>query len=284
VAVIYRITNKKNGKVYVGQTKNTAEHRWRSHICCALRGDVDYPLYRAFRKYGVDGFIFEVLEECPDNMLDEREIAWIAALNSRVNQNGYNQTLGGNGRVMVDRDEILAAVRETPSAHKVAADLGCAVSTVCRVAAAHGVPMDNPGEPSKEIHQFTLSGDYIQTFPSLREAARSFAQTATDAELSKIMPHISKAARGKLKQSRGFQWRYSADVPNPQEGIPQYQADNAKRRVQMFDAETGQLLGEFPSIREAGRVVAGTSGAYRAIQFCLNGEHRTAFGYVWRYA
>lgn len=84
---IYKITNKHNGKSYIGQSIDIKE-RWENHRC--LNGNHDYPLYRAFRKYGIDSFEFEVLEECNAGELAERELYYIQKYDTV--DNGYNQT------------------------------------------------------------------------------------------------------------------------------------------------------------------------------------------------
>lgn len=62
---IYKITNNINGKVYIGQSidinKRWKEHKYRSQI---PNKEYDKYLYRAFRKYGLENFTFEILEEC----------------------------------------------------------------------------------------------------------------------------------------------------------------------------------------------------------------------------
>ena len=71
---IYKITNIKNGDSYIGQSLNISK-RWRSHLSCYNRNGThyEYYIYRAFRKYGVENFRFEVLEECSVESLTERE-------------------------------------------------------------------------------------------------------------------------------------------------------------------------------------------------------------------
>lgn len=54
------------------------------------------PLYQAIRKYGVENFSFEVLEECDTSLLDEKEVYYINLYNSY--KEGYNATLGGQGK------------------------------------------------------------------------------------------------------------------------------------------------------------------------------------------
>ena len=93
---IYKITCKVNGKIYIGQSVNI-ETRFKSHINNFKNKNLkDYntKFYRALRKYGIENFTFEIIEEVLDNnLLNEREIFWIAYFDSF--KNGYNSTLGG---------------------------------------------------------------------------------------------------------------------------------------------------------------------------------------------
>ncbi|MBD3878755.1 MAG: GIY-YIG nuclease family protein [Quinella sp. 1Q5] len=90
VGVIYKITNTLNGKPYVGKTKRSTEVRFKEHV-----KEKTY-IGKAMRKYGIESFTVEVLEECPVEKLNEREIFWIATLGSKA-PNGYNLTDGGDG-------------------------------------------------------------------------------------------------------------------------------------------------------------------------------------------
>lgn len=89
---IYKITNQVNGKVYVGQTAHTIESRWKEHTKASKYRK--YPLYFAMRKYGIENFSIEQIEECSIEQLNERERYWIAQYNSL--KNGYNATTGGD--------------------------------------------------------------------------------------------------------------------------------------------------------------------------------------------
>lgn len=90
---IYKITNNLNGHCYIGQSINIIT-RWNHHrnypVC-----DSDYPLYRAFAKYGIENFTFEIIEECAIDELDAKEVEYIKYFDSYYN--GYNQTQGGSG-------------------------------------------------------------------------------------------------------------------------------------------------------------------------------------------
>lgn len=88
---IYLITNKINGRHYVGQSIDIAR-RWRQHREIAPCGQT--PLYKAIQKYGIENFEFCVLEECSKEELNDKEIQYIEQYNSYFG--GYNQTRGGD--------------------------------------------------------------------------------------------------------------------------------------------------------------------------------------------
>lgn len=95
---IYKITNKITGQCYIGQSSKI-EQRWTKHRNTCTNpnyNEYKYPLYRAMRKYGIDNFSFEVLEECLIDELNEKEKYYITLYQSQITANGYNQDEGGN--------------------------------------------------------------------------------------------------------------------------------------------------------------------------------------------
>lgn len=93
---IYLITNLSTGDKYIGQTKYSAEHRYKQHIAEALNTDRNLRLYNAIRKYGVEHFKLTVLEDNIDELdLNDKEIYYISLFDTF--KNGYNNTLGGGG-------------------------------------------------------------------------------------------------------------------------------------------------------------------------------------------
>ena len=88
---IYKITNKINGKAYVGQS-NDINRRFKEHQTCGGRSRI--PLDLAIEKYGKDNFLYEVLEECSIEDLNQKETYWITLLETHLN--GYNCNLGGD--------------------------------------------------------------------------------------------------------------------------------------------------------------------------------------------
>lgn len=72
---IYLIENKINSHKYVGQSVDI-NHRWSVHISRAFsQASKEYnkPLYRAFRKYGIENFNFSILEQCKKEELNSKE-------------------------------------------------------------------------------------------------------------------------------------------------------------------------------------------------------------------
>lgn len=93
---IYKITNLVNGKCYIGQSVNINK-RFIAHKNSAFNENstsYNYPLSRAIRKYGLNNFSFEILEECGLFELDEKEIFYIAKYQA-YGEGGYNQDPGG---------------------------------------------------------------------------------------------------------------------------------------------------------------------------------------------
>jgi len=92
---IYRLTNKINGKMYHGQTIDDVNIRWDKYkrLDCKRQP----KLYPALKKYGPENFLFEVVDESPQDQiqLDNKEMFYIAKFDSF--HNGYNCNEGGRG-------------------------------------------------------------------------------------------------------------------------------------------------------------------------------------------
>ena len=98
---VYLVTNKVNGKKYVGCTKFSIEKRWNGHVCDATRKNSQVVLGHAIRKHGKDAFEVSLLEECSSiEEMKEAEEDWINELKTNCfeyPENGYNMTNGGDG-------------------------------------------------------------------------------------------------------------------------------------------------------------------------------------------
>lgn len=87
--VIYKITNKVNGKVYIGQTKNGFKSRYGGNL---YKNTKNIYLKRSIEKYGIDNFeICEIIDVAfSREELNLKESMWIARNNSTDNKYGYN--------------------------------------------------------------------------------------------------------------------------------------------------------------------------------------------------
>ena len=83
IAGVYKITNNITGDFYIGSSKNI-EKRWTNHKSLSVWKRLSgMKLYQAFIKYGLNNFIFEVIEETAD--LKKREQYWIEQLKPSYN-------------------------------------------------------------------------------------------------------------------------------------------------------------------------------------------------------
>lgn len=129
---IYKITNKINGKCYIGQSNNI-HRRWKQEL--APNAKLNPHLARAFEKYGIDNFEFEIIEECEREDLNERERFYIEIYNSINPALGYNKTLGGDGnlgRHFIMSEEQKEKIRQANTGRKYTDDKLINVRESCK--------------------------------------------------------------------------------------------------------------------------------------------------------
>ena len=92
---IYKITNIITDECYIGQAVDVYK-RWNEHCKCGL--GIDTPpgnkLYKAIQEYGLENFTFELIEECSNSELNEKEKYFIELY--QADTYGYNGNKGVN--------------------------------------------------------------------------------------------------------------------------------------------------------------------------------------------
>jgi len=214
MAYIYKITNKLNGKVYIGKTNNSIEQRFKEHLRDSRKvTEENRPLYRAMNKYGAENFSVEQIEECASANAPEREQYWIAYYLGY--ENGYNATRGGDGKNLFNHADIAEALRKDPAGSQdVAQKFGCSVDIVYAIAKEFGIQLKSRGlnnvNAPKRIQQWTKDGAYIQDFESVQKAVEWCVENKTCACVnSGARGHIAEVANGKRKSAYGYIWKYS---------------------------------------------------------------------------
>ena len=127
---IYKITNDINNKIYIGKTRLSIEKRWKEHLNdYNKRRNEKRPLYDAMNKYGIEHFHIEKIEET--NNPEEREKYWIEYYGSF--KNGYNATIGGDGKPYIDRELVIKTYLELNTCKATASALGINEETVSKI-------------------------------------------------------------------------------------------------------------------------------------------------------
>lgn len=256
---IYKITNNKNGKIYVGQSIDIYD-RWKQHKYKAFNSKekgYNSAIHLAFRKYGIENFSFEVIEECQQDKLDEKEQYWIKKLNS-LSPNGYNILLGGQknrqGKIWYCKECGLQISSK---------------STYCK-------------KCYQEIHNKTIKVPR-ENRPSPLELGRmvkkyGFEKTAEQFNVT------SNAVR---------KWCKNYNIPyhtkelvkwyNDQIGIKtQKTPKTVTKQIKQIDKNTNEIIAIYNSCRKAGEAIGHPKNYSHICEVC-NGLLKSAYGYKWEY-
>ena len=284
---IYLIQNKINRKSYVRQSKNVA-YRLNAHKQLLKNNHHIYRnkqkslLQKDWNKYGEDNFIFHILEFCPQENLNEREIYWITKYNCNYikSRHGYNLTDGGQR----DRACFSSSVKGTITVYKreeIKRIKPEELEKYCLLGYQKGLP--------REIVQKQINsrvGKYTgENSPIWRKRWHLTKPRAPMTEETKAK--ISKGNKGKVRPWKGkkFSEETKRKISEARKGRKMSQESIEKSRQKKFKSvlqftKNNVFVKEYPSALEAEK----ETGILRShICSCCKGKRKTTGGYIWRY-
>lgn len=191
--------------IYVGKTLKNVEKRWKIHQRDSQQERCkNRPLYQAMNKYGIDNFEVSILEEIPDTLANERERYWIELLGSF--KNGYNVTLGGDGRAYADYDLIFALWNEGKNNQEIHNITGYDKTTIKNALENQVISIEERQKRVRQviIHSIAMldknTQEVIRVFASLKEAYAFLNKQHSG--------HIASVCNGKRKTAYGYSWKY----------------------------------------------------------------------------
>lgn len=223
---IYIITNDLNNKVYVGQTSETIDSRFKRH-CRDKKsgktfGTIDYDI----QHLGKEHFIITEIEKISISDLDERESYWIDYYDSFFN--GYNKTLGGQGGRKYTEKQIIEGLKLYQNGvplNEIEKEIGISKSTLNKYRINQNIKKRSPTEHERRvaidnfkkatlvrqisIENITLHKIYSSKKEALCDMINLGYSNAKD--WHNIRAPLDKALRGEQKTFLNFEWRYITD-------------------------------------------------------------------------
>lgn len=297
MAYIYKIINNINKKVYIGQTKRTIEIRWNQHL--REYKYKDHVLYKAMRKYGIENFTIEVIENCPEEELNEKEEFYIKKYNSYINfekSNGYNMTLGGQNIIETLKKPVyyinlnnfeIKYYNSISEAHR---DTNISFSCI-----KNEIKKDNKSlkrdyifmskekyEKIKDIKQYIykkynyivqLSLDGSTVINIYRPSSKILADG------SNLQTAIRCCKDNELKTYNGFQWCFYEDLKNRINKKRKVGGKRPHRKIVQLDIMEN-YINTFENAKVAGDINNIDSSCI--LKVCKN-QRKSAGGYKWKY-
>lgn len=285
MAIIYKITNRINGKIYIGETTQSLQDRWKQHrIDYKKEKNYRVALYNAMNKYGINNFTIEAINEVPDEERFEKETEYILSYQSLTYQNGYNIVLFGSGRGLYNIDEVIALWEKGYTEKEISELMQCSDKTIRRFLYANDVSKQDIRKRSAKkynkkavsIQQYDESGIFIAEWNSITECIKQnpeFSQSG-----------ISLACAKERLSYKHYLWKYSNDSTPIQELVEKNRKKDSShcypRQIRQLDPNTRVVIALYDSAEKARIAIQAKdkSNICRAAR-----EGRKAYGYYWEY-
>jgi group I intron endonuclease len=210
---IYKISSP-SGAIYIGQAKDINK-RWKRYRVLDCKTQI--KLFNSFKKHGIENHVFEIIEVCAIEELNEKEKHYISLFKSFKTENGMNLTKGGN---YITQESILkmrlsykgktgnrkGAKHSEEAKVKISLihkgnkyNLGrkSAIEIKEKIAIAK---MGNNCAKKRPISQYLKNGIKIREFASISDASRATKILITS---------IANNLKTRSKTAGGYIWEYS---------------------------------------------------------------------------
>ena len=276
MAIIYKISNDINDKVYIGQTTYSLEFRYKQHLR-EYEKKTQRKLYIAMNEIGIEHFKVEVIEKCNEQELDEREKYWIRYYNSQ--KEGDNMTIGGNGGSIydIDDEEVNKLWNDGLTIGEIAKKYGCRTYSISQ--RLKNNPTYSPQKAvlrssNKSVYGYDLKGLLLYSFPSANAAERYFTNRQEG-------DNIAACCRGFQKTAYGLYWSHE----KLDKGPVLYQEPYIVNPIIQLD-KNGKFIHRYESMAEAKRAMKELG--YRRAHIDEVCKHipgyKTSCGFIWRFA
>lgn len=226
--IVYKYTSPSGG-VYIGQTHNSIEHRAGNS----------------------QGRMYAIL----DKTTGEFKQPAIAHAILKYGFDNFQKEIIGSGLTSEEADKLekklIKEAKENGECYNIASG-------------GKGVP----GTKEHKVKQFTLSGEYVKTWGSIKEAEEFLNICGAE-------PNIVSCCQGKRKRAYGYIWRYEEDETTPVKPLMPY------RHPICQYTKDGEFVAMYSTIREA-QISSGIDE--NGIGNCLHGRAKSAGGYVWKFS
>lgn len=257
---IYKITNKINGKIYIGSSIDI-KRRWKEH-----KRQLDLNIHKnkymqnSWLKYGEENFKFEVIENVYfKDKLIEREQFYVDFYKSYNRGNGYN----------------VAVIVDAPMNHRKHSDKSKKImrekklGTKWSKSQKENKSKQVKGKPliknRKKVYQYKLNGEFIKLWDSISIAAK---------EMNIDVTAISNNCLGKTHSSYGFIWSYNKEIKINNE------INYGRNREIVQLNKDGSFVKLWSSAKEAAISLNLDSSA---ITKTCKGKINTSGGFIWIY-
>lgn len=216
--IIYKITNKINGKIYIGQTVYTLRKRWAAH--CSKHSNCP-AIHAAIQKYGKENFTVEQIDiACDLDELTKKEQYWIEYYDC-VAPNGYN--LKGGGTHPILSDEVKLKISNANKGRKQPPEMKKHLSKMLKEYYRNGGkhPMQGRKLTPKECKKLSDAhkGKYLgaERYNAKRvmciETGAVFDSISTAGrEMEICSKNINAVVVGKRNRAGGYHWKYVDEV------------------------------------------------------------------------